>query len=272
MRAERRAAIAFLPLLAPPAGFALAAASGATRAGLAGSALDDVLYGFFLDRYPLFAAAIAYGLARLLAVAVLEPGRVRGLRLLTAPLAAACLLAACLHPTFGGLVLRSGFMVGGVAFANGTPLPLAQGLGAGMAALVFGAVIGLGVVLVRPGLRIGGRSALHGVLSWVALWAGFAALAFPGALGLDPLGSWPRLALAPGPAAGAGLAAFALLPHALLVYRRTGTAGSPASGAGSHRTVDPVAPTPQTRGGRPAIQAHEARGGSVNPTTTSNEA
>ncbi len=115
-------------------------------------------YGFFLDRYPLYAFALVYGLARLL-TAMLAPGP-SGVprRLVGGLIGLALLLAASLHPTFGGMVLRTGFDVGAIAFMNATPMPLAYALGTAGAALAFGLPVGLGVVLTghrghAPGAR-----------------------------------------------------------------------------------------------------------------------
>ena len=232
---RRGAAIALAPLLAGPALLGLLAVTGLTRRSAAGTPLDDVLHGYFLDRYPLFACLLAYGLARLVAVAALEPGRRRASRWVSVPLAAAALLAVSLHPTFGGFVLRPGFMAGGVAFQNGTPWLGAHLIGAGVAALVFGAVLGGGVALVRLRLALGWRPALRGLLVWAALWFACGVLATPGALGLDLLGGWPHRPLPARAALAAGLAMADLLPHALLAARGANwpDSGTPTLGTSS---------------------------------------
>ncbi|WP_238311885.1 hypothetical protein [Methylobacterium organophilum] len=182
-------------------------------------------YGFFLDRYPLFAFAIPYGIARILAAAC-EPGPASILRRGTGGLVAlGLLLALSLYPTFGGLVLRAGFMPGGVAFLNGIPLNLAYLLGAAMAAVVFLIPTELGATLAAgrwPArgrrLRAFGARILGLVLLFLALWFAAAVIGLARDLGFGP---WPRRPLDGRDAALAtGLILLACLPHTLLVARR----------------------------------------------------
>jgi hypothetical protein len=221
------------PLLAPLAAIALAALAGLSQRSFLATPLEPYAYGFFLDRYPFFALAIVYGLARLVAVALREPGRLRPLRLLTLPLACAALLAACLHPTFGGFVIRTGFFAGGMSFLKGQTLVGAYLLGTALAALVFGAALGLGVALVRLRVAWSRRALLRGLGSFLALWWAALVIAAPRALGLAVAPDVPALPLGPADAlAAAALALLAFAPHALLVSRRTTLAGLPTPANG----------------------------------------
>jgi len=226
-RSERgRLAIAAAPLLA-----ALAALFAVFLTGFDGrSAMPpDVatrFYGFFLDRYPLFAFALVYGLTRILAV-MLAPGPASfARRVVGGGIGLVLLLGVSLHPTFGGLVLRAGFGTGSGAFLNGTPMVIAYTMGAGAAAGLFGLAMGLGARLAgRPGpARSGGRwrRAGRALLGWAA---GFLALWFAAALiGLARdagFGPWPRRPLdARDLVVAAGLLTVAALPHGLLVAAR----------------------------------------------------
>ncbi|KQP59092.1 hypothetical protein ASG40_18775 [Methylobacterium sp. Leaf399] len=217
-------AAAGLPLAA-----ALACILAATLGGLdQNSALPPGLapyaYGFFLDRYPLFAVAIVYGLARLIAAATAPgpagfPRRAAGLAV-----GAATLLALSLYPTFGGLILRGAFGSGSMAFLNQQPMGMAYALGSALGAALFGTAMGLGVIAMtarRVSLRRFARRTLPAALAaFLALWFAFAVLGLAHAAGLGP---WPRRALTAGDALiAAGLVVVAFLPHALLVAWRTG--------------------------------------------------
>ncbi|QRE75826.1 hypothetical protein [Methylobacterium aquaticum] len=212
---ERRAApaLAAIPLTAAVAVVALAAATGATQGRLEAAGLGGYAYGFFADRYPLFFAGIAYGLARVALLPVVAPGW-RGW--LGALLGLALVLGLSLHPTYGGLVLRTGFSVGSVAFLSGQTMMAAQGLGLSMTALVFGFAIGVPALVARGLPRRGDRwrGFGRGLLRLVALAFAFALLAAARDLGLS---GFPRLPLSGEQAALAGcivLAAF--LPHAIV--------------------------------------------------------
>jgi len=194
---------------------ALVATTGLTQRSLLGTPIEDVFYGFFFDRYPLFAFAILYGVARLASIA-LEPGR-GPVRLLTAPLAVALLLAVCLVPTFGGFVVRAGFFSGGMSFLRGQTVEAGYVLGAAMAALTFGLALGLGGALIRLRLALSKRAILRALLAFAALWWAALLIAAPRALGLDGAGGWPARPMGAEAALGsAALLASALLPHALL--------------------------------------------------------
>ncbi|MCJ2082276.1 hypothetical protein [Methylobacterium sp. J-090] len=213
--------------------------------------VDARFYGFFLDRYPLFAAAIVYGLARLL-VATLRPGPSGPVRrVVGGAVAITGLLAACLYPTFGGPTLRAGFATGGMAFLTGQSMAVAYGLGAASAAFVFGLALGLGGLLTAGTFREsggwgrwllarGGRV----LMRILALWFALAVLGLAHAAGL---GAWPRRPLA-GWEAGlaAALVLLAFLPHALLSlallsvapFSLPGSAGSTAGRRiGHHRSA-----------------------------------
>lgn len=223
-RRSARGGGAFLPrsiAALSPVGVALAAIvftalTGVSQRHLFGTPLEDRFYGFFLDRYPLFFSAICYG-AALIVVVAFEPGWRWG-RMIAAPLGVAVFLAFCLHPTFGGLVLRSGYMTGTVGFLNGVPTPAAVAAGAAASALVYGLALGLGVMLARlrrP--RLGWRPLRRAVLAFLALWLGAVILAAPWALGMS-LGGWPARALTvQATLISLGIAAMALLPHAATV-------------------------------------------------------
>ncbi|MEH3119899.1 MAG: hypothetical protein PGN25_20520 [Methylorubrum populi] len=192
-------------------------------------------YGFFLDRYPLFAFALVYGLARILAVA-LAPGRASLVRrLVGGAIGLVLVLGLSLHPTFGGLVLRAGFGTGAGAFLNGTPMAAAYLLGAAAAAGLFGLALGLGVLLTgRPSLspaplspaspparsrrHRAARALLGGLAGFLALWFAAALIGLAREAGFGP---WPRRPLdARDLAAAAGLLTAAALPHVLVVALR----------------------------------------------------
>ncbi|WP_375408436.1 hypothetical protein [uncultured Methylobacterium sp.] len=209
-------AAAGLPIAAALLGILAAAASGFDQRSALAPGLSAYFYGFFLDRYPLFAAAILYGLARLVLAATAPgpsgfPRRAIGLAF-----GAILLLSLCIYPTFGGLVLRGAFGTGSMAFLNQQPMAVAFALGAAVAAILFGIAMGLGVLAIggQTGRRIG-RRAVSLVVRFAALWFAFALLGLAREAGF---GIWPRRPLDgrdAGIAAGLVLAAF--LPHALLV-------------------------------------------------------
>lgn len=196
--------------------------------------LESRFYGFFLDRYPLYAFVIVYAVARLLAAAF-APGPASALRRAGGSLAGiALVLALSLHPTFGGLVLRGGFGTGGVAFLNHAPLLVAYVLGTAVAALVLGSAMGAFVLVANPGPREASgwaRRLLHGAVSALAayllLWYAFAVLGFARTAGF---GRWPHRPLDTGDMLLAAAAlVLAFLPHALLVAARIDAAPRPAA-------------------------------------------
>ncbi len=207
-------------------------------------------YGFFLDRYPLFAFALVYGLARILA-AGLAPGPASWVRRLVGVLVGlALVLGVSLHPTFGGLVLRAGFGTGSGAFLNGTPMGLAYAMGAGAAAGLFGLALGLGARLAgRPGpaptgsrWRRVGRALLGWIAGFLALWFAAAVIGLARDAGFGP---WPRRPLdARDLVVAALLLTVAALPHMALVAARLRprrTPRAPTSPAMSPLRPDAVA-------------------------------
>lgn len=209
-------AAAALPVAAALLGILAAAASGFDQRAALAPGLSAYFYGFFLDRYPLFAAAILYSLARLV-VAATAPGP-SGLprRAIGLAFGAILLLGLCLYPTFGGLVLRGAFGTGSMAFLNQQPMAVAFALGSAVAAILFGTAMGLGVLAIGGHSRRGiGWFALSLFLRFTALWFAFAVLGLAREAGF---GLWPRRPLDGGDAAlAAGLVLTAFLPHALLI-------------------------------------------------------
>lgn len=213
---------AFLPLAAALLALILTAATGFDQRARLPAGLEPYIYGFFLDRYPLFAFAMVYGLARI-TVAAAMPGTTSPVRRLIGGLVGVgIVLAVSLYPTFGGLALRGGFGVGSMAFLGQQPMALAYALGAAVTALFFGTAMGLGIVLIgrrRDPSRGWGRALAEGaatlVSRFLALWFAFAALGLAREAGF---GAWPRRQLAAldvGVATALLLVAF--LPHALLI-------------------------------------------------------
>ena len=188
--------------------------SGLTQRDVWGTALETYAYGLFLDRYPLFVFALIYGAARILAAAAAS-GRTLAWHIPTALAGVALLLGAGLYPTFGGIVLRSGFFTGGMAFLNGMTAPLSYLIGTAVAAATFGAVLSAAVVLIRRRISLAWRSLAAAAVRFLALWFAAFVLALPRVQGLD-VGPWPAwpATLAQG-GAMAALVAVALAPHAL---------------------------------------------------------
>jgi hypothetical protein len=215
---------------AAPVAAALAALGGVAVSGLSQrsalpASVEPYAYGFFLDRYPIFAFALVYGLVRIVA-AIAAPGPASPVRRALLGLAGLALLAVLsLYPTFGGLVLRAGFGTGGMAFLTNTPLWGAYALGAAVAALLFGLAMGVPIRLATLrrrapdgfGRRVR-RALMTAVLSFLALWVGAAILGLSREAGIGP---WPRRAFTGAEALRAGLVLLAAtLPHALIhLYR-----------------------------------------------------
>ncbi|MCJ2058157.1 hypothetical protein MKL09_16525 [Methylobacterium sp. J-048] len=212
--ASKNALLAATPILAMLAALALVAVTGLSQRSGVPEAFEPWIYGYFIARYPLFAFALVYGIAHLVTVAA-GPGPASALRrILFATAGAASLALVGLYPTFGGLILRGGFATGGMAFLTHQPLWLAYGLGAGVAAAIFGGILGLFAIAASRPLRPSLRRIGAGLLAFLALWFGACVIGLSGDLGL---GSWPLRAFRP---AEAGLAALLLiiaaLPHAAL--------------------------------------------------------
>ncbi|NEU13842.1 hypothetical protein G3T14_17160 [Methylobacterium sp. BTF04] len=197
--------------------------------------IEARFYGFFLDRYPLFAAALVYGLARI-GFAMIRTGKA-GLvrRLLGGAVAIGLLLGASLYPTFGGFVLRSAFATGGIAFLGQQPMAIAYGLGAAAAAFLFGLVFGAGNLLVvrRPVANDSWRRRLlrgtgHIAMRYLSLWFALATLGLADALGF---GAWPRRPLSETDALlAAALVFVAFLPHGCLDWILTATGSTSGRG------------------------------------------
>lgn len=214
--------VALVPLAAALAAVALAAAAGVTQRGLDAAGFGQWAYGFFADRYPLFFPAVAYGAARVALLPVAAPGW-RGW--LGALLGLVLVLGLSLHPTYGGLVLRAGFSVGGVAFLSGQTMTVSHILGAAVAAIVLGSALAVAALVARglprrgTRLRALGRGALRVLaLAW-ALWL----LASARDLGLS---GFPRLPLGGQAPLALGLVLAAFLPHAALSVLAPGSAGT----------------------------------------------
>ncbi len=212
---------AFGPVAVTVLAVGLAWLTGLSQRTVLPAAIEARFYGFFLDRYPLFCAALVYGVARLLLGAA-RPGPAGPVRrLVGSAIAIVLLLAVCLYPTFGGGVLRAGFATGGMAFLTGQTMPIAYGLGAAAVALVFGLALGLGGLLAIGAPRGNARWARRLRLGvgrmltrTLALWFAFGILGLATAAGLGP---WPHRPLAAGEAGLAvALVLLAFLPHASL--------------------------------------------------------
>ena len=233
-----RAILAGAPLVAALLALALVTLTGLSQRSALPLALEPYAYGFFLERYPLFAGARVYGLARRLAAAATPGPDAPARRWVLAALGLALVAAAGLYPTFGGLVLRGGFMAGGSAFLTGQSLGVAYAIGAAVSALVFGLAIGLPTWLGRARFRRAGfwrrarGVAATAVVSVLALWLGAALLGLGRDLGIGP---WPRRAFTPEESLRAALVVLvAGLPHVLVTALRT---LGPAPGPAGARTV-----------------------------------
>ena len=220
--AERRTGAPVLaaagPILAMLLALALVAATGLSQRSALPEAVEPWVFGYFAGRYPLFIFALVYGLGHLARVAA-GPGPASMPRRIAFGVAgAAVLMLAGLYPTFGGVILRAGFATGGMAFLTHQPLWLAYALGAGVAATLFGGILGLFAIMANRPLRPRLRRFGAGALAFLALWFGAAVIGLSGTLGLGP---WPHRALR---IDEAGLAAVLLvaaaLPHAALTTLR----------------------------------------------------
>lgn len=209
---------ALVPVVAMLAALAAVASSGLNRRLSLPEALEPYAYGFFLDRYPLFAFALVYGAARIVAVAAGRgPGSVAR-RVVFSIVGIALLALAGLYPTFGGLILRGGFATGGMAFLTGQPLWLAYAAGAGVAASIFAAIVGASGLAANRSLRPKLRRVGAACLSYLCLWFGAGVIGLAHGAGFGP---WPARAMLPGEAGlAAGLLLLAVAPHSLLVALR----------------------------------------------------
>lgn len=214
----RRGIEAAAPVAAVLLALALVAASGLSRRSGLPEALEPYAYGFFLDHYPLFAFALVYGGARIVAASA-GPGPSGAARRIVFALAGLVVLAlGGLYPTFGGLVLRGGFATGGMAFLTGQPLWLAYAMGAAVAASMLGGIVGAAVLAANRPLRPTLRRIGWGALSFLCLWFGAGVIGLAHRFGFGP---WPARAMT-GTEVGlaAGLLMLAMAPHSLLVGLR----------------------------------------------------
>lgn len=226
-RSERgRLAIAAAPLLAALTALFVVFLTGFDQRSAMPPDVAAWFYGFFLDRYPLFAFALVYGVTRILTVMLAPSAASLVRRIVGGGIGLALFLAASLHPTFGGLVLRAGFATGSGAFLNGTPMVIAYAMGAGAAAGLFGLAMGLGARLAgRPGparsgsrWRRAGRALLGWVAGFLALWFAAAVIGLARDAGFGP---WPRRPLDARDLVVAALVlTLAALPHVLLMAAR----------------------------------------------------
>ncbi|MHB2206799.1 hypothetical protein [Methylobacterium sp. CM6257] len=200
------------------ASLVLVAASGFSQRSPVPETVEPWIYGYFVTRYPLFAFALVYGIAYLVSVAA-GPGPASTPRRILFGLAGIIALTlAGLYPTFGGVILRAGFATGGMAFLTHQPLWLAYALGAGVAAALFGGILGLFATAANGPLRPRFSRFGSAALAFLALWFGATLIGSAGSLGVGP---WPSRALRPEEAGLAGLLlVVAALPHATLATLR----------------------------------------------------
>lgn len=224
--------VAAAPLAAALAALVAAFVTGFDQSTHVPAEVGTRFYGFFLDHYPLFAFAIVYALVRVVAVAI-APGPSATLRRVVGALVGLGLvLALSLHPTFGGLVLRGGFMTGGMAFLNQVPMTVAYGLGAAVAASALGSAMGLGVIIAGQPVRERasrmrrlGRSLGSMFFRFLALWYALAVLGFARTIGFGP---WPRRPLDTADTVlVAACLVVAFLPHVLISAVRADRSASP---------------------------------------------
>ncbi|HEY8564989.1 MAG TPA: hypothetical protein VIL65_05775 [Beijerinckiaceae bacterium] len=205
------------PVLTAGLAVALMAGAGLDAATLRGTALAGYGYGYFLVRQPLFAFAIVYGLARILIVGLRSDGPAAW-RLFGLPAGAGLFLAACLYPTFGGLVLRAGFFgAAGPYLRGGMTAEAAFLIGAFVTGVVYAAILGFAVILARGRLRASSRPVRRALASAAALVAGALILGGAGVLGWEVWGDWPSRPFdAPSALASLAVVTLAFLPHALV--------------------------------------------------------
>jgi len=220
--AERRTGAPLLaatgPILAMLLALALVTATGLSQRSALPEAVEPWVFGYFAGRYPLFIFALVYGLGHLARVATGSGPASIPRRIVFGLAGAGVLLLAGLYPTFGGVILRAGFATGGMAFLTHQPLWLAYALGAGVAAALFGGILGLFAIMANRPLRPRLERFGAGALAFLALWIGAAVIGLSGTLGLGP---WPHRALRIDEAGlAAVLMAAAALPHTALTTLR----------------------------------------------------
>ncbi|MCC5978053.1 MAG: hypothetical protein JJU21_08320 [Salinarimonas sp.] len=216
--------MALLPLAVAVIAAAALGFGGVSRFEIQAGPFAPVLYGFFFDAFAPLIVLVIYAVARIVAVASFEPSDLALARLVTAPLAVAALLAAALYPSFGGIIARAAFFAGGMMFVEGIVLAVAWLIGIAFAAIVFGIVLGAGVIFVRLGFAESVRTRrarlASGLMRYGALVFAGLVLLLPGWSGVALYGDWPVWPMEAGEAAAlAGLSLLALAPHALIVWR-----------------------------------------------------
>jgi hypothetical protein len=237
------------PLLAALAAVALVAVTGFTERSFFGTALEDVFYGYFFRSYPLFLFALVYGAAWIIAAAA-APGARRGLRAFSTPVAVILFLASGLYPTFGGAILRGGFILGGMTFARGAPAVASLMAGSLAAASAFGLALGLASLLARLSLRMSLRRIFAMLLRLAALWAGGTLVLLATSAGFDAVGFWPVGPLEGMPVLKTALAVVLLLLPDTIVA--AWLAGKAAPSAPASVTQPPRSPPHAGRSGTAA--------------------
>lgn len=197
---------------------------GVSRFEIQAGPFAPILHGFFFDAFAPLLVLVIYAVARIIAISLIEPSDLALARFVTAPLAVAALLAAAFYPSFGGIIARSAFFAGGMMFVEGMMLGLAWLIGIAFAAIVFGTVLGIGVIVVRLGFAEPGRARrariVTGLMRYAALVFAGLVLLLPGWSGVDFYGDWPGWPMEAGEAAAlTALSLIALAPHALIVRR-----------------------------------------------------
>jgi hypothetical protein len=170
MRGLRLVVLILLPL-----GFVVAAVVALWLSGYAARDFADnaflgaSFYGFFFDNYALFLLAAVYALGSLVATVLAGGVRSRPFAMIAlVPLLALVLLAA-FYPTFGGLVVRTGYVAATALGIFNIPAPLGVIAGALSAAFLLALVLGLSRAVLRLKARfsLGGLGAA--VFGWLAL-------------------------------------------------------------------------------------------------------
>lgn len=215
---DRSLAGATAPIVAMLAALAGVALTGLSRRTALPEPVETFAYGFFLDRYPLFAFALVYGMARTISVACGTGPGGPARRIVFASAGLGLLALAGLYPTFGGLILRGGYATGSMAFLTGQPLWLAYALGAALSTAMFGALVGVSGIAANRPLRPTLRRAGWAGLSFLALWFGAVLLGLARDFGFGP---WPaRPMTLPEAGLAGGLLLAAAAPHATLAALR----------------------------------------------------
>lgn len=149
---DRPAAIGALAPLVVTVGAVIATyATGLTAAGIEAAVQSPYLIlGFFAERFPALAFAIVFVLVRLIVVAFVAHRPNILFRLLLLVPAFALVLLAALYPTFGGIIVRPGFMGGGFSIVEGRIAGADAGflVGGAIAGVMLGLVAGLARALV----------------------------------------------------------------------------------------------------------------------------